>query len=162
MTIGSIAVDIIFSTFLFLLTMYGSVMGGSGQVKYSENGNLNQAMGVAPTTPTELQHDGDNRQNIPKQASAEQLEDSEQDDVAAAKYVTGCDWVKWHFYMCIASVYLGMLLTNWTSASPTTSELVSNDFGFWVRVIMSWVTTFLYIWTLAAPKCFPDRDFTVS
>ena len=50
MTVAAIAFDIIVSTFVFLLTMYGSIMGGSGQVKYSEDGNLNKAMGVAPTT----------------------------------------------------------------------------------------------------------------
>jgi len=48
-TVASIAIDIIISTFFFLLTMYGSIMGGSGQVKYSSDGNLNKAMGVAPT-----------------------------------------------------------------------------------------------------------------
>lgn len=63
--------------------------------------------------------------------------------------------------MCIASIYIGMLVTNWTSANPTTGNLTSNDFGFWVRVAMSWVTMLIYIWTLLAPKIFPDRDFTV-
>lgn len=53
MTVGSIAFDIIVSSMIFLITLYGSIMGGSGQIKYSENGNLNQAMGVAPTTEKE-------------------------------------------------------------------------------------------------------------
>lgn len=48
-SVASIAVDIIVSTFIFILTMYGSIMGGSGQVKLSQNGDVNQAMGVAPT-----------------------------------------------------------------------------------------------------------------
>jgi hypothetical protein len=30
--------------------MYGSVMGGSGQVKLSKEGNINQAIGIAPNT----------------------------------------------------------------------------------------------------------------
>lgn len=29
--------------------MYGSIMGGSGQIKITENGDVNKAMGVAPT-----------------------------------------------------------------------------------------------------------------
>ena len=49
MTVGSIAFDIIVSTFLFILSMYGTIMGGSGQVKFSEGGDVNKAMGVAPT-----------------------------------------------------------------------------------------------------------------
>lgn len=54
-----------------------------------------------------------------------------------------------------------MLVTNWSSASLTTGSLHSNQFGFWVRVVMSWATAFLYIWTLIAPRIFPNRDFTV-
>ena len=81
--------------------------------------------------------------------------------MALSKYTETWAWVKWHFYMCIASIYIGMLVTNWTSASLTTGDLVSNDFGFWVRIVMSWVTTLIYIWTLVAPKVFPERDFTV-
>jgi hypothetical protein len=51
MTIKSLAADIIVSTFFFFLTTYGTIMGGSGQMKISENRDLNQAMGVAPTEP---------------------------------------------------------------------------------------------------------------
>lgn len=69
--------------------------------------------------------------------------------------------MKWHFYMCLASLYVGMLITNWTSASLTTGELSSNDFGFWVRVLLAWTTTLLYIWTLVAPRVCPSRDFVV-
>lgn len=54
-----------------------------------------------------------------------------------------------------------MLVTNWTSASPTTGDLTSNGFGFWVRIAVSWLTTLIYIWTLLAPKVFPERDFAV-
>jgi len=48
MSVESIAGDIIVSTFFFMLTMYGTIMGGSGQVKIGENGDINKAMGVAP------------------------------------------------------------------------------------------------------------------
>lgn len=49
MSVKSIAADIIISSFFFFLTTYGTIMGGSGQVKISEANNLNQALGVAPT-----------------------------------------------------------------------------------------------------------------
>jgi serine incorporator 1/3 len=77
------------------------------------------------------------------------------------RYSQSWDWPKWHFYMCLASLYVGMLITNWTSASITTGVLISNDFGFWVRVILSWATCLLYIWTLVAPRLFPSRSFEV-
>ena len=47
MNVGSLIADIVCSTFFFLLTMYGSIMGGTGQVKVTRNGNLNTAIGVA-------------------------------------------------------------------------------------------------------------------
>jgi len=47
MNTRSLATDIIISTFFFTLTMYGSIMGGTGQVKVTQDGSLNQAMGVA-------------------------------------------------------------------------------------------------------------------
>lgn len=57
MTISSIAFDIIISTILFIVTMCGSIMGGSGQIKYSEEGDVTKAMGVAPTKPPEEDHE---------------------------------------------------------------------------------------------------------
>ena len=48
-TYGSLAVDIVVSTFFFILTMYGSIVGGSGQVKVTQDGDVVKAMGVAPT-----------------------------------------------------------------------------------------------------------------
>jgi uncharacterized BrkB/YihY/UPF0761 family membrane protein len=49
MDVGSLVADIVCSTFFFVLTMYGSIMGGTGQVKVTRDGNLNAAMGVANT-----------------------------------------------------------------------------------------------------------------
>jgi hypothetical protein len=48
MTDASLAADIIVSTLFFMLTMYGSIMGGSGEVKITANVDLNQAIGGAP------------------------------------------------------------------------------------------------------------------
>jgi hypothetical protein len=49
MSIESLIGDVAVSTFFFIFTMYGSIQGGSGQVKVTENRDLNKAMGVAPT-----------------------------------------------------------------------------------------------------------------
>ena len=49
-TIQSLIADVVVSTFFFMLTMYGSIKGGSGQVKVTANGDINKAMGVAPVS----------------------------------------------------------------------------------------------------------------
>jgi len=48
MTVSSLAIDIAISTSIFILTTYGTIMGGSGQLKINEKTDLNQAIGVAP------------------------------------------------------------------------------------------------------------------
>ena len=49
MTKPVLAIDVIVSTFFFILTMYGTVMGGTQQVKVNANGvDINKMIGVAP------------------------------------------------------------------------------------------------------------------
>ena len=50
MSIKPLIADVIISTFFFILTMYGSIKGGSGQVKVTSNGDITKAMGVSPTS----------------------------------------------------------------------------------------------------------------
>ena len=45
---ASLAADIAVSTLFFALTMYGSIMGGSGKVKIAENVDIGQAIGATP------------------------------------------------------------------------------------------------------------------
>ena len=30
----------------------------------------------------------------------------------------------------------------------------------WVAAVSSWLVSLLYLWSLMAPLCFPDRDFS--
>jgi hypothetical protein len=41
MGVGSLVADIVCSTFFFMLTMYGSIMGGTGQVKITGGTSIN-------------------------------------------------------------------------------------------------------------------------
>lgn len=63
MSYGPLAVDIICSTFFFILAMYGSIMGGTGQVKVTRDGHINAAMGVASLDQTQDKND-DNYKNM--------------------------------------------------------------------------------------------------
>jgi len=64
-------------------------------------------------------------------------------------------------------MYLGMVLTNWQSVSIVTGQGVSEntiliDQGMsavWVKIISSWATLLLFIWTMIAPILFPNRKF---
>lgn len=156
MDVGSLIADIVCSTFFFVLTMYGSIMGGTGNVKVTRDGNINQAIGVASTEPASSE-DVDKKYEAPKEKDDEETERNNE-----AKYTESWQWAKWHFYMCIASIYVSMLITNWISVDLTTGIIKSSDFGFWVRVAISWGTFLLYVWTLIAPRICPSRDFVVE
>ena len=57
-----------------------------------------------------------------------------------------------------------MLLTNW--GNPSFDSAIDfnlfqrNVNSYWIKLIISWGSSLLYIWTLIAPAIFPDRDFS--
>ncbi|TMW62873.1 hypothetical protein Poli38472_005491 [Pythium oligandrum] len=63
----------------------------------------------------------------------------------------------WQFYlmMFLAGVYMAMVLTDWDSANGA-----SNGVSMWVKIVAQWLTMLLFLWTILAPKLFPDRDFS--
>jgi hypothetical protein len=56
-----------------------------------------------------------------------------------------------------------MLLTNW--GNPTVFEgtnipfYASIDQSFWVKLVVQWLSTLIYLFSMFAPVIFPDRDF---
>lgn len=44
--VGSLAADFVCSSFVFGLCMYGSIVGGTGQVRVTRDGDINKAMGL--------------------------------------------------------------------------------------------------------------------
>jgi hypothetical protein len=68
--------------------------------------------------------------------------------------------MQWHSYMCLASVYLCMVFSNWL-AVEVGQELRGSEFASWVRVGACFATILLYLWTMVAPALFPTRTFEV-
>jgi serine incorporator 1/3 len=78
------------------------------------------------------------------------------DDHAVASY----NYSQFHFVFVLATMYLATLLTDW--AALTGREDASTHIGkgwasAWVRVVSSWLSHGLYMWTLVAPIFLPDR-----
>ena len=49
--------------------------------------------------------------------------------------------------------------------SPQGSKLEDfqrNVGSVWVKIVSSWLCFALYLWTILAPICFPNRDFSSS
>lgn len=77
---------------------------------------------------------------------------------------TNADRRPWlfHLIMALGGLYLGMAITNWGSAdavSPGSNPELSVA-SMWVRIVSQWAIYVVYVWTLTAPLCCPQRDFS--
>jgi len=67
----------------------------------------------------------------------------------------------YHTLFVFASMYFGMLLTNWGGfTSDEENVFTSGKFGVGARLTSQWVANALFLWSLIAPRLFPDRDFS--
>lgn len=77
------------------------------------------------------------------------------------------DYSYFHFTMVLAAFYMAMIVSDWSVAegtAPGSQEDIKIVHGFgamWAKIVMSWLCTVLYLWTLVAPLIFPDRDFNI-
>lgn len=84
---------------------------------------------------------------------------------AGADVVEARPWL-FHLSMCFAGLYLAMLMTNWGDPAASTATGPSNGnpelslASMWVRIVSQWLVYAVFGWTLLAPMCFPNRDFS--
>ncbi|CUI12368.1 serine incorporator protein, putative [Bodo saltans] len=66
-----------------------------------------------------------------------------------------------HLMMMMGSCYMAMLLTSWaiTGAHGIDSNADSGKASMGAKFTSEFLAALLYIWTLAAPMLFPDREF---
>ncbi|RDX73820.1 putative serine incorporator, partial [Mucuna pruriens] len=87
------------------------------------------------------------------------LDAKEEEEKEKAKPVT-YSYAFFHLIFSLASMYSAMLLTGWSTSVGESGKLV--DVGWpsvWVRIVTSWATALLYLWSLVAPIMFPEREF---
>eukprot|EP00475_Leptophrys_vorax_P014954 TRINITY_DN2122_c0_g2_i1.p1 TRINITY_DN2122_c0_g2~~TRINITY_DN2122_c0_g2_i1.p1 ORF type:complete len:442 (-),score=93.35 TRINITY_DN2122_c0_g2_i1:113-1438(-) len=70
--------------------------------------------------------------------------------------------ILFHIILLLASMYFGMLLTDWASNLYDNSNQITSlgKANMWVNVASAWAIGLLYIWTLVAPKVCAGRDFS--
>lgn len=72
------------------------------------------------------------------------------------------NWSMFHLTFALASLYMMMVLTDWAGFSDGTQATIDVGKGsasVYVKLVSGWVCSALYIWTLIAPICLPNRDF---
>jgi len=85
--------------------------------------------------------------------------DAEEENVNSKSF--GNSW-KLNVILALVCCFYAMALTNWgsidsgaDSANPDTGKA-----SMWMIIAGEWVVLTLYLWTLVAPRLFPDRDFS--
>jgi len=69
---------------------------------------------------------------------------------------------KFHIVFAMGAMYVAMLMSDWHTVSGTNPGSLTIDMGvpsFWVKIWSSWICFAVFLWTVLAPVCFPDRDF---
>jgi hypothetical protein len=86
-------------------------------------------------------------------------DDEREDDEAGA---TLYNWCYFHLTFAMATLYLMEVMTDWGAirdGSTADQHIGRGKASVWLKIVSAWLSAFLYIWTLAAPLCFPDREF---
>ena len=83
-------------------------------------------------------------------------------------------WWYYHLMMVACSMYMAMLLTDWSAQPAMVHGVPATRFdegahhsvslgSFWVKVVSQWVCLLMYGWTLLAPYLLRDvRDFGIE
>ena len=69
---------------------------------------------------------------------------------------------KLNILLAVVSCWYAMALTGWGSiqSGGDAANPVVGETSMWMIIGSQWVVLILYLWTLLAPRLFPDRDFS--
>lgn len=69
---------------------------------------------------------------------------------------------KLNLVLAVISCFYAMALTGWGSieSGGTPANPDVGNISMWMIIASQWVVLVLYLWTLIAPRLFPDRDFS--
>jgi hypothetical protein len=69
---------------------------------------------------------------------------------------------KLNILLALVSCWYAMALTGWGSiqSGGTVSDPEVGKVSMWMIIASQWLVMTLYLWTLVAPRLFPNRDFS--
>jgi len=151
------------------LTM-GLLVAGISIAVTANSATGSKAAIVGTSNSTEMTTTLEDASGAPKESSSEEQEDG--------KVVFGREsWWYYHLMMIACSLYMAMLLTDWSNmpaekngvpAVDMLEEARSTRYGvdlvsFWVKLVSQWFCLLLYAWSLLAPYLLREvRDFGVE
>jgi len=130
--------------FTFVSVCYASVRTTS----YSQIGKLGMP---ADSENKALLNDDDDDEDV----ESGKTRDNEGDGVMY-------NWSMFHATFALAALYMMMVLTDWAEFKDGTAATIDIGHGkasVWVKLVSGWICCALFMWTLVAPLCLPNRDF---
>jgi len=128
-----------------------------------EGGDVENAKAVAPKEAPKAEamsaKADDKEKAADQKAERDDKDDEEPEPLGPVQAMRNA---KFHFIMAAGSMYMAMILTNWSSRQEVQNSQKSYDVGaenMWIKITSQWLTCLLYIWSLVAPILLKDRDF---
>jgi hypothetical protein len=92
-------------------------------------------------------------------------EDSEVGESSIQSKAKAGQTFRFHLILALASMYMLMLLTNWSDRVSVEENSSLSNFqlskqNMWIKIVAQWVTILVYIWSLIAPLVLRNRDFS--
>jgi len=178
--VGSMIVGILFTIVSISYAGYSlgdTVSREDGSEKEDESGDKKKSLTINDDThsvtdaSTPLARDLNADGTVNKQAKLDALEaardEAEEDADAESEEENSCCGcgmnanvrnLLFQLVMCLASFYLAMLLTNWATYDQSNVAGVGLA-SMWIKFVSQWLTVALFLWTLMAPICCPNRSF---
>eukprot|EP00956_Cyclotella_meneghiniana_P012992 scaffold18576_cov51-Cyclotella_meneghiniana.AAC.6 len=157
-SIGNIILGLLLATMSLLWTGYSST--ANKRVGGREEGEVDDNRTSMNNATDETQKEGGVVVGSYGAADETINEDQHASITADAKYFNN-SW-KLNAILALISTWYAMALTGWGTiekrgniANPDVSET-----SMWMIIVSQWIALLLYLWTLVAPKIFPDRDFS--
>jgi hypothetical protein len=126
----------------------------------NSNVNSNASTETVPNTTTPPQSPVTEKKKDPESIKDEDTSSNIEDERVEYSYSY------FHFVFFLAALYLAMVLTNWELPHETTPQDGKTEYNIdqsmtsaWVKIVSSWITIVIYLWTLLAPVCYPEREF---
>jgi len=82
-------------------------------------------------------------------------------DSVSGEFDGGQAW-KLNVVLVLLSMWYPMVLTSWGTINEggTSANKGVGEVAMWMIIAAQWIALALYIWTIVAPRIFPDRDFS--
>jgi len=123
----------------------------------------------APAMSSEVEMTSDAPVNDKVTVAVQGEDGSSGGSAAADELLEPQSFFGYHFTMFTICMFMSMMLTNWgVEGGAAHTELTSAaEQGYnkgyasaWLQMSANWICCLLYLWTLIAPACLPDRDFS--